>query len=106
MLKDLVMKNVGIQCVNSFVSFTPCETGPSVNDPRSCYYRPQTKFAKVMFLQVSVCPQGGRAWLWRACMVVGGVYGCRGVCGCGGACMVKGSMLGEGGCAWQKGGHA
>ena len=23
------------------------------------YYRPQTKFAKVMFLQVSVCPQGG-----------------------------------------------
>ena len=24
------------------------------------YYRPQTKFAKVMFLQVSVCPQGGR----------------------------------------------
>ena len=24
----------------------------------SCYYRPQTKFAKVMFSQVSVCPQG------------------------------------------------
>ena len=23
------------------------------------YYRPQTKFAKVMFLQVSVCPHGG-----------------------------------------------
>ena len=23
------------------------------------YYRPQMKFAKVMFLQVSVCPQGG-----------------------------------------------
>ena len=23
------------------------------------YYRPQTKFAKVMFLHVSVCPQGG-----------------------------------------------
>ena len=22
-------------------------------------YRPQTKFVKVMFLQVSVCPQGG-----------------------------------------------
>ena len=37
------------------------------------YYRLQTKFAKVMFLQVSVCPQGvggvhgrGRAWL-RGC---------------------------------------
>ena len=71
-------------------------------------YRPQTKFAKVMFLQVSVCPQegmhgcwgacmvvgghawlrgrghvwlwGGHAWLWGACMVAG--EGC--VCGCGG----------------------
>ena len=47
------------------------------------YYRPQTKFAKVMFLQVSVCPQGGacmagkggmcgwgggHAWLGRGCM--------------------------------------
>ena len=28
-------------------------------------YRPQTKFAKVMFLQVSVCPHGG-----GACMVL------------------------------------
>ena len=27
------------------------------------FYRPQTKFTKVMFLQVSVCPHGGRAWL-------------------------------------------
>ena len=36
-------------------------------------YRPQTKFAKVMFLQMSVCPQGGvRAWLPGACMVKGG----------------------------------
>ena len=25
-------------------------------------YRPQTKFAKVMFLQVSVCPQWGSTW--------------------------------------------
>ena len=30
---------------------------------------PQTKFAKVMFLQVSVCPRGR-----------GGVHGCRGAC--------------------------
>ena len=30
----------------------------------SCY-RPQTKFEKVMFSQVSVCPQRGRAW--RGC---------------------------------------
>ena len=40
---------------------------------RNChnYYRPQTKFAKVMFLQASVCPQGrGRAWL------LPGVHGC------------------------------
>ena len=42
-------------------------------------YRPQTKFAKVMFLQVSVCPHGG------ACMVVPG-----------GACMVA-----PGGHAWD-----
>ena len=29
------------------------------------YYRPQTLFAKVMFLQVSVCPQGGlQAHIW------------------------------------------
>ena len=40
--------------------------------------RPQTKFAKVMFLQVSVCPQGGR----RAC-VAGGVHGSGGVHGRG-----------------------
>ena len=40
------------------------------------FYRPQTKFAKVMFLQVSVCPQGGRARL-----LPGGMHGCsRGVC--------------------------
>ena len=49
-----------------------------------CYYRPQTKFAKVMFLQVSVCPHGG-------------VRG-RGVCMVGGACMVGVCMLG--GHAW------
>ena len=28
-----------------------------------CYYRPQTKFAKVMFSQVSVCPLGGGGWV-------------------------------------------
>ena len=41
----------------------------------SLFYRPQTKFAKVMFLQVSVCPQGGEG----ACVVPrGGVHGCSG----------------------------
>ena len=65
--------------------------------PRSnfCHYRPQTKFAKVMFLQVSVCPQGGRghAWLLR-----GGMRGCSrgGVLGCSGghAWLLWGGMRG------------
>ena len=30
-----------------------------VSDAKFHYYRPQTKFAKVMFLHVSVCPWGG-----------------------------------------------
>ena len=59
------------------------------------YYRPQTKFAKVMFLQVSVIlsmggacvvAPGGRAWLLPGgCMVAGGgMRGCSqgGMCGC------------------------
>ena len=45
------------------------------------HYRPQTKFAKVMFLQVSVCPHGG------ACVVAAG--------GCG-VCVV--AARGEGAC--------
>ena len=57
------------------------------------YYRPQTKFAKVMFLQVSVCPPEGRVWLLRGgtCVVAPGgcVHGC--------------SRGGIGGCSW--GGH-
>ena len=41
------------------------------------YYRPQAKFAKVMFLQVSVCPHGGHAWLlWGVHVFSGG-----GMCG-------------------------
>ena len=38
----------------------------------SIYYRPQTKFAKVMFLQVSVCPHGGRGHAW---FFLGGMHG-------------------------------
>ena len=45
------------------------------------FYHPQTKFAKVMFLQVCVCPQWGRGRAWGACMA-------------GGACMARGH-------AWQ-----
>ena len=88
------------------------------------FYRPQTKFAKVMFLQASVCPQGGgvRGCSWGGCVVApGGVRGCSrgdawllrgdawllwgreacmvapgGMHGCsGGACVVA-----PGGCAW------
>ena len=57
---------------------------PSITDCH--FYRPQMKFAKVMFLQVSVCPQWG------------------GMCGCsqGGVCVVA-----PGGHAWLLwGGHA
>ena len=59
------------------------------------------KFAKVMFLQVSVCPQGGsmcgwvgHAWLWGVCMVAGGCAWLQ-----RGTCMTKVGMHGEGG-AW------
>ena len=81
------------------------------------FYRPQAKFAKVMFLQVSVCPQGGGcmvaggacmvvegcAW-WGACMVAGvcaWLWG--GMCGCRGVCMVAGGVCGYGGHAWLQG---
>ena len=63
-----------------------------------------------MFLQVSVCPQGGRAWL-----LVGGMHGCwlggRVWLLAGGACMVAGRdgvrgcwLGGMRGC-WQGGMH-
>ena len=77
-------------------------------DPRSfklkfrIHYCPQTKFAKVMFLQVSVCPQGGvhggggmRGW--GVCMAGGHAW--KGACMTGGVCG-RGSMHGRG-CAWQ-----
>ena len=64
------------------------------------FYRPQTKFAKVMFLQVSVCPhRGGCAWFYSGGMrgFIQGVRGfIRGVHGfIWGACVVL-----FGGCAW------
>ena len=81
------------------------------------YYRPQTKFAKVMFLQVSVCPQGGMhgrgtcmagGHAWQGACMTGGMCGTgacmageRGVHG-GGVCMAGGHAWW--GCAWQ-GGH-
>ena len=79
-------------------------------------YRPQTKFAKVMFLQVSVCPcggvcmvtrGGGHAWLvWGECMVApGGMHGCLG----GHAWLLPGGhtwLLWGGACMVAPGGHA
>ena len=77
------------------------------NEP-SIYYRPQTKFAKVMFLQVSVCPHRkgmrGFTWgvcgfTWGACLVLFGgawfYFGGACVVFPGGACMVF-----PGGHAW------
>ena len=44
------------------------------------YYRPQTKFAKVMFSQVSACPQGSVSG--RGCACGGGAW--EGACMAGG----------------------
>ena len=75
------------------------------------FYRKQTKFAKVMFLQVSVCPGGmlgkggmhGRGVCVAGGVHGGGVYG-RGVHGRG--ALMAGGMHGRWvciarGCAWQ-----
>ena len=62
---------------------------------RHIFYRPQTKFAKVMFLQVSVCPHRG-----GACVVLFGG---------GHAWFYSGghAWFYLGGCAWfYSGGHA
>ena len=99
-------------------------------------YCPQTKFAKVMFLQVSVCPQGeacvahggGHVWqrgmhgrgacmagvcAWQGGMHGRGVHGRGGMCGRG-ACMAGGHawlgcVHGRGACmagVYMAGGHA
>ena len=62
------------------------------------FYRPQTKFAKVMFLHVSVSHsvhRGGHAWL------PGGMHGCQGACVVVGGCVVAGGHVWlHVGCAW------
>ena len=84
------------------------------------------KFAKVMFLHVSVCHfvHKGCAWLPGGCVVVGGVHGrggcewllgaymvarghawLQGVCVVAGACMVVGSMHGCWGASVVAAGH-
>ena len=70
------------------------------------FYRPQTKFAKVMFSQVSVCPPWGGGGCGRgACMaVVGGHAWHRGVWQWGMACVTRGACMDGRGCVWW-GGH-
>ena len=53
------------------VSFSPNHDSSG----SSPYYRPQTKFAKVMFLQVSVCPRGEGEVLGGTCMADNTRYG-------------------------------
>ena len=49
-----------------------CNSNDGVMDGVIYFFRPQVKFAKVMLLHVSVCPQwGGRG----ACVAGGGMYG-------------------------------
>ena len=90
--KNLCSKLHAIDC--SMVAYMP-----TVRIHHNC--RPQTKFAKVMFLQMSVCPHlgGMHGFIWGACVVLFG-----GVCMVlfGGACVVL-----FGGHAWfYLGGHA
>ena len=59
------------------------------------YYRPQTKFAKVMSLQVSVCPQGEGGCVAGGCLWQEGVHGRR-ACVVGGMC--GGGMCGRRAC--------
>ena len=73
----------------------------------------RNEVAKVIFLQVCVCPQGGGAWLGGS--GPGGVPGPRGVCSqevpapggrvWSGGCLVLGGSAPEGGvCSWGGGG--
>ena len=104
MFKIWVRKSVRQQINIGFTAWFFCREGSLERQPLmdlsvvaiNCY-RPQTKFAKVMFLQVSVCPQREG--------VPGGVCVC--VCGGGvrgrGACMAEGhvwqgGVCGKGGC--------
>ena len=75
---------------------------PDCEQATELYYRPQTKFAKVMFLHLSVSHsvhRGGGACVVAggACVVVGGRRGCGGCAWLQGVCMVAG------GCAWLQG---
>ena len=64
-------------------------------------YHPQTKFPKVMFLHMSVCPHEGHAW--QGASVVGGAW--QGDMGGRGHAWQEGACMAGGGCAWQGGMH-
>ena len=55
--RDLVIMKVYIHARTPFTITSESNVGSSDNQIHNIY-RPQTKFAKVMFLHVSVCPQG------------------------------------------------
>ena len=74
----------------TFLHFTLYKTF-DVNDN----YRPQTKFAKVMFSHAPVCPQGVPAWQ-EGCMCGGGGVAWQGGHAWQGVCMAGGAyMVGE-----------
>ena len=56
------------------------------NLQKKTFYRPQMKFAEVLFSQVSVCPQGACV-VKGACVGKGGVHGEGGRHGGGGVCV-------------------
>ena len=105
----------------------PCNHSKSrYKNFRLSYYRPQTKFAKVMLYRcLSVhrgevcgcegvkCGCRGCVWLWGACVVAGGHVAPRGCAwlpggmhGCWGACMVAGGYVWLPGVCVVAGGHA
>ena len=82
-----VGREIDFLCPGEKVQSTGSATFFSQKSEFNCiwvYYRPQTKFAKVLFLQVSVCPRGGGVrgsgdMHTRVCVAGGCVVGA--VCG-------------------------
>ena len=57
-----------------------CKSGKYVSQYHLTFYHQQTKFAKVMFSQVSVCPQGGVSVSVQGFSVPGGYMSKGGLC--------------------------
>ena len=75
------------------------QIGVNANSVFPYIYHPQTKFAKVMFSQVSVCPRGGDVAKGgrhgRGGM--GGIHGRGWACVVGGMCMAEETATAAGG---------